>query len=65
MFVGNLSSETSSASTNCLPLLLVRFGITSLLAGSTVLDLSTLLYLLLLAEDPPRLGADVVLEGTS
>lgn len=63
VLVGNLSSDTSSASTNCLPLLLpFLFGITSLLAGSTVLDLSTVLYLFLLE---PRLGADVVLEGTS
>lgn len=75
VLVGNLSSDTSSVSVNCLPRfpfplalplpLPFLFGITSLLAGSTVLDLSPLAYLFLFPDELPRLGADVLLEGTS
>ena len=63
VMVGNRSSATSSASASCLPLFL--FGITSLLTGSAVVDLSTVLYLLRLLLDPPRLEDGVVLLGTS
>ena len=61
VFVGNLSSDTSSPSPNCLPRFPFLFGITSLVAGSTVVDLSTLLYLLRLLVALERLGDDVVL----